>query len=141
MATQDGRHLALYGGHDPRDLPAYPLDVAASVLLLPKSTLKFWVFGETWTEKGGVLRSFAPLIDPPDRDQHNLSCVNLVEAHVLKSLRKEAIAERFWGGDSIPDLVRDFERTQAEVEYAIRYEYEQLAVAKARREPPREMAA
>ena len=275
MATQNGRDLTLYGGQDPRDLPAYPLDVAASILLLPKSTLKLWVFGDTWKEKSGIVRSFAPLIDPPDRDQHTLSFVNLVEAHVLKSLRRkhrvqmiqvrdaieilklkfdtlhpladvdllaggarmyidevgqllnvgmgnqigmdflrvylaridrnldaisganpalapairlypfviapvqvgkrktaklvsedrsklisidpyvyfgrpviagtgiptEAIAERFWGGDSIPDVVRDFERSQAEIEYAIRYEYEQLAVAKARREPPREMAA
>ncbi len=53
----------------------------------------------------------------------------------------EAIAERFWGGDPISDLVRDFERNQAEIEYAIRYEDHQLAIAKVRREPPREMAA
>jgi uncharacterized protein (DUF433 family) len=264
------RDLSLYGGRNPRDLPAYPLDIAARILLIPRSTLNLWVFGAAWTEKDGIRRSFRPLITSPAADQQMLSFVNLVEAHVLKALRRryrvqmikvrdaieelkkmyetqhpladvdllagganlfivdsgllnvgmgkqvardflhaylnridrsldaateahpeigpairlypfvvppvrigkqviesdtnrlisvdpfvyfgrpvitgtgiptDAIAERFWGGDSIDDLVRDFERSKAEIEYAIRYETQQLTISKTDREPSRELAA
>jgi uncharacterized protein (DUF433 family) len=86
---QNGGTPDLYGGRDPRDLPAYPLDLAARFLLLPKSTLKAWVFGATWKPKGQPVRTFQPLIDPPDRSRRMLSFVNLVEAHVLKSVRRK----------------------------------------------------
>ncbi len=79
----------LYGGRDPRLLPAYPLDLAARFVLLPTSTLRVWVFGATWKEKGGAERSFKPLITPPDRKETVLSFVNLVEAHVLKTIRRK----------------------------------------------------
>jgi uncharacterized protein (DUF433 family) len=270
MSGREHKDLTLYGGHDPRELPAYPLEIAARTLLIPKSTLNLWVFGDTWTEKSGIVRSFKRLIAPPDPNQQMLSFVNLVEAHVLKAIRRryrvqmievrdaieemkrmyetqhpladidllagganlfvadsgllnvgmgkqvameflraylsridrnldirpiahpeiapavrlypfvvppvkigrrvieadtsrlisidpyvyfgrpvitgtgiptDAIAERFWGGDSIDDLVKDFERSKTEVEYAIRYETQQLAISKSEREPSRELAA
>jgi len=81
--------LSIYGGRDPRDLPACSLDVAAAWLLVPKSTLRDWVFGASWTEKDGTPRSFKPLIKPPDPDVQMLSFVNLVEIHVLKSIRRK----------------------------------------------------
>ena len=256
MSESGQRNLSLYGGCDPRELPAYTLDLAARFLLLPKSTLKAWVFGATWKEQGERLRTFEPLIDPPNREEHVLSFVNLVEAHVLKAVRRrhlvhmikvrsaienlkqrygtphpladidllaggrdlfleehgtllnlslgeqvsmdflaaylsrierdfgrpntpflapaiklfpfvvkpikigtkiieqdskiiaidpyvsfgrpiidgtgiptEEIAERFWAGDSISDLIEDFGRTQEQIEYALRYETEQLKQA------------
>jgi uncharacterized protein (DUF433 family) len=80
----------MYGGRDPRELPAYPLDLAARLLLLPQSTLKAWVFGASWRErKTSRYRTFLPLIEPPDRGEHMLSFVNLVEAHVLKAIRRK----------------------------------------------------
>jgi uncharacterized protein (DUF433 family) len=80
--------LTLYGGRDPRDLPVYSLDRAAGLLLLPKTTLKAWVFGQEWKQRG-IPRFFKPLIMPPDPNRHMLSFVNLVEAHVLKSVRRK----------------------------------------------------
>jgi uncharacterized protein (DUF433 family) len=245
--------FSLYGGHDPRELPAYPLDIAHRFLLLPKSILKAWVFGAKWREKtetGFRLCTFDPIIEPPTQDdpQQMLSFVNLVEAHVLKAVRRkhlvnmakvrdtieqlkrryatrhpladvdllaaggelfiheygallnismgrqvamdflrvylsrierdvdhalrlfpfvvpplkigkevieqdgrliaidpfisfgrpviagtgiptESIASRFWGGDSIDDLIRDFGRTKTEIEFALRYENAQLQQA------------
>jgi len=76
-----------YGGHDPREIPIYPLNQAARFLQMPKSTLGLWVFGGDWKPRGQPKRHFYPLIDPPSRDRKYLSFVNLVEAHVLRSLR------------------------------------------------------
>jgi len=248
----NGEAFDIYGGRDPREQPAYPLDIAFRLLLLPRSTLKAWVFGARWKQKENGhfrWRTFEPLITPPDRsDPHRmLSFVNLVEAHVLKAVRRkhyvqmdkvrdaierlkqryetehpladvdllagggdlflseyggllnltmseqvamdflriyleridrqvqkairlfpfvrapivigkkvfdpspnrtividpytsfgrpvivgtgiptEAIAQRFWGGDSIEDLIKDFGRTEAEIQFALRYEHAQLA--------------
>jgi uncharacterized protein (DUF433 family) len=88
MAAANTPDLRLYGGRDPRDLPAYPLELAARLLLLPRSTLKAWVFGQEWKQKD-VVRFFQPLISPPDPSVHKLSFVNLVEAHVLKAVRRK----------------------------------------------------
>jgi uncharacterized protein (DUF433 family) len=40
----------------------------------------------------------------------------------------DAIADRFWGGDSIDELAEDFERPKSEIEYALRYENAQPSV-------------
>jgi uncharacterized protein (DUF433 family) len=87
--TEKPELLQFYGGQDPRELPNYPLDMAARFLMLPKSTLKAWVFGARWKPKGQPSRTFEPLIEPPDRSEPKLSFVNLVEAHVLKSIRRK----------------------------------------------------
>jgi uncharacterized protein (DUF433 family) len=101
---QTDKSFRLYGGKDPRDLPAYPLAMAAKFLLLPKSTLRVWVFGDTWTEKGGNVRSFKPLIVPPDRSEPILSFVNLVEAHVLKTIRRKHRIQMIMVRQAIDDL-------------------------------------
>jgi len=85
----NGPDFQIYGGRDPRLLPTYSLDIAARFLLLPKSTLKAWVFGATWRPKGKPVRYYHPLLDPPNPPELTLSFVNLVEAHVLKSLRRK----------------------------------------------------
>lgn len=101
-------HIDLYGGHDPRDLPAYPLQVAARLLLLPKSTLKLWVFGDTWFDKKIGSRSFKPLISPPTDQREVLSFVNLVEAHVLKALRRTHRVQMIQVRDGIEYLKKRF---------------------------------
>jgi uncharacterized protein (DUF433 family) len=88
----NGSDFQIYGGRDPRDLAAYPVDLAARLLLLPRSTLKAWVFGTQWYDsKERRHRRFEPLIEPPDRADPDqmLSFVNLVEAHVLKAVRRQ----------------------------------------------------
>lgn len=107
MSAKDG-HFDLYGGRDPRELPAYPLDFAASLLLLPKSTLKAWVFGAEWKPKGEPRRMFVPLIDPPNRSEHMLSFVNLVEAHVLKAVRRKHLVHMVKVRDAIEGLKQQF---------------------------------
>ncbi len=90
MATHNGNGFKIYGGRDPRELPAYPLDLAARLLLLPRDTLKAWVFGKVWFDrKEQRERTFFPLITPPEDSDQSLSFVNLVEAHVLKSIRRK----------------------------------------------------
>jgi uncharacterized protein (DUF433 family) len=80
----------IYGGRDPRDMPAYPPDLAARLLLLPPATLKAWVFGSEWFDKKEhQRRRFEPLIEPPNHADRLLSFVNLVEIHVLKSIRRK----------------------------------------------------
>jgi uncharacterized protein (DUF433 family) len=39
----------------------------------------------------------------------------------------DEIAERFWGGDSIDELVEAFGRTKTEIEFALRYEKAQVS--------------
>lgn len=90
-------------------MPAYPLDLAAHILLLPKSTLKAWVFGATWEPKDEPLRIFEPLIDPPDRAVQMLSFVNLVEAHVLKAVRRKHFVHMAKVRDAIRHLKEKFE--------------------------------
>jgi uncharacterized protein (DUF433 family) len=87
----------------------YPLDLAAGFLLLPRSTLKAWVFGATWRPEGeSHLRVFHPLLDPPDRNQQMLSFVNLVEAHVLKAVRRKHYVQMAKVRDAIVGLKEQF---------------------------------
>jgi uncharacterized protein (DUF433 family) len=80
----------LYGGHDPREMPAYGIVEAAHYLQLPASTLRAWVRGRPYPTETGK-KWAAPLITlpvPHDDNSLALSFVNMVEAHVLKALRR-----------------------------------------------------
>lgn len=69
-----------------RDRPAYPLAEAARYVKVAPATLRSWILGRNYaTQQGG--RHWAPLIKPADRTRVLLSFNNLVEAHVLRSLR------------------------------------------------------
>jgi uncharacterized protein (DUF433 family) len=69
-----------------RDNAAYTLTEAARYLRLPSATLRSWVLGREYpTAKGG--RKFPPLILPASKRPPLLSFSNLIEAHVLRSLR------------------------------------------------------
>jgi uncharacterized protein (DUF433 family) len=73
---------------DIRDQPAYTPAEAARYLKLATATLRSWVAGRPYPKAGAVGR-FHPLIHPPQRNPPVLSFWNLIEAHVLRSLRTD----------------------------------------------------
>jgi len=77
---------ALYGKHDPRELPIYSVGDAAGYLHIPAATLRSWVAGRTYPTADGI-GSFRPVISVPRAESGLLSFNNLVEAHVLRALR------------------------------------------------------
>lgn len=76
------------GTIDSRNQPAYTLAEAGRYLKLPDATLRSWVVGRPYPKAGGT-GHFQPLIHPPERKPPILSFWNLVEAHVLRSLRTD----------------------------------------------------
>lgn len=73
--------IDLYGGHDPRELPAYTFHELALSLRMPESTLRAWTVGQSGFEK--------LLSIPRDaRGVYELSFYNLIEIYVLAQLRK-----------------------------------------------------
>lgn len=71
-----------------RDQPAYGLAEAARYLKLPAATLRSWVVGRAYP-KGQTVATFQPLIKPARKQPPLLSFYNLIEAHVLRSMRTE----------------------------------------------------
>lgn len=69
------------------NVPAYSVADSARYLSIPTPTLNAWLRGRFYTTKKGQ-QAFAPLIQRPDPTLPQLSFTNLVEAHVLKILRK-----------------------------------------------------
>lgn len=73
---------------DLRDQPAYALSEASRYLKLPAATLRSWVIGRPYPKADGIGHS-RPLIHPPRKQPLLLTFWNLIEAHVLRSLRTE----------------------------------------------------
>ena len=71
-----------------RDQPAYTLTEAARYLKLPVATLRSWTLGREYPRSGATAH-FAPLIKAASKTPTQLSFYNLIEAHVLRSLRVE----------------------------------------------------
>jgi uncharacterized protein (DUF433 family) len=71
-----------------RDAPAYTLAEAARYLRLPAATLRSWALGRQYPTAEGRA-DFPPLLRPASRKPPSLSFSNLIEAHVLRSLRTE----------------------------------------------------
>ena len=69
----------LHGGKDPRALPNYSIAEAAAYLRIPRSTLRSWLVG---------MDTFRPILDVALRAPPTLSFFNVVEAHVLNSIRE-----------------------------------------------------
>src|SRR3954469_14561195 len=76
----------MYGGRDPRELPAYTVAEASRYVDVPAATLRSWFSGRTYPRVDGI-GSFEPVLSPADRRPGHLSFRNLVEAHVLRALR------------------------------------------------------
>lgn len=73
---------------DLRDQPAYTIAEAARYLKVAPTTLRSWVAGRSYPKRAGKAHS-APLIRPASAAPPLLSFWNLIEAHVLRSLRTE----------------------------------------------------
>jgi len=71
-----------------REQPAYGLAEAARYVKLPDATLRSWVVGRAYP-KGGAVATFHPLVKLARKQPPLLSFYNLVEVHVLRSLRTE----------------------------------------------------
>lgn len=80
--------IDIYGGKDPRDLPAYTYTDAAKYLNLPLPTLRSWIKGRYYQTKHGR-PFFKPVFHLPERGTPLLSFTNLVEAYVLSGLRRQ----------------------------------------------------
>lgn len=77
-ATNGGRDI--YGGRDPVEIPAHTIADAAQWVRVPLSTTRAWLLGQ---------RGFEPVIEIADRVSKTLSFRNLVELHVLATIRRE----------------------------------------------------
>lgn len=73
---------------DLRNQAAYPLAEAARYLKVAPATLRSWVVGRAYPKAGGE-GQFRPLVHPPVQRPPTLSFWNLIESHVLRSLRTE----------------------------------------------------
>ena len=71
---------------DVRNQPAYTLAEAARYLKVAPATLRSWVVGRAYPKGEGVAHSH-PLIGAAVKRPPTLSFWNLIEAHVLRSLR------------------------------------------------------
>ncbi len=67
--------------------PAYSIPEAAQYLLLPPSTVRSWVRGGTYPTVEGE-RNYAPIVEIASPEEGLLSFTNLVELHVLSSVRR-----------------------------------------------------
>ena len=88
MLKANTSKLDIYGGRDPRDIPAYRFADAAKYLNIALPTLRSWIKGRFYEVKGGK-KFFRPVFYLPDPKQPLLSYTNLVEAFVLSSLRRK----------------------------------------------------
>lgn len=88
MSFYDGDMSIVKRADFDRDLPAYTLAEAARYVRLPVATLRSWVLGRHYPTAQGRA-DFPPLIRPASRRPPWLSFANLIEAHVLRSLRTE----------------------------------------------------
>jgi len=95
QATRNGarlnivtRTIDIYGGRDPRDVPAYSVVEAAGFLKLPTTTLRQWVQGQVYRTTKGQRRA-RPVIRIPGGRPPMLTFWSLAEAHVLAAIRRE----------------------------------------------------
>jgi uncharacterized protein (DUF433 family) len=75
-------------GYDVRNTPAYPMGEAARHVRVSPATLRSWFIGRRYPTAKGTSR-FRPLLKPARLEPVTLSFSNLIEAHVLPSLRTE----------------------------------------------------
>lgn len=81
-------HKSIYRGRDPVDLAAYSIQETARLLRVSPSTVRAWTLGQPY-EHRGERRVFRPVIEIADRTERSLSFRNLVELHVLASIRRQ----------------------------------------------------
>jgi len=82
--------MDLYSKKSPNDIPAYTIPNAAQYLRIPISTIRSWVLGRSYSVKAGK-NFFKPVIELAGKDGNTnlLSFTNLIELHVLDSIRRK----------------------------------------------------
>jgi len=100
--------LDIYGGRDPREIPAYRLPDAAAYLSIPKATLRSWIKGYYYPVKDGR-KFFEPVFHLPEPSILLLSYTNLVEAFVLSSLRRKYKIDLYKIRKAIDSLQKRFD--------------------------------
>jgi uncharacterized protein (DUF433 family) len=116
MMEANTSKLDIYGGRDPRDIPAYRFADAAKYLNVPLPTLRSWIKGRFYQVKGGR-KFFKPVFHLPDSKQPLLSYTNLVEAFVLSSLCRKHLIDLDKIRTAIRALGRDFNSKHPLAEY------------------------
>jgi uncharacterized protein (DUF433 family) len=82
--------IDLYGGEKPEEVPAYAVRDVAYILNIPRSTLRSWLYGQSYKSEDGTPQDFKPLIAAQHKTRGDaLSFMDLVEAHVVSSLRRQ----------------------------------------------------
>jgi len=109
-------NLDIYGGEDPRELPAYRLADAAKYLNIAESTLSSWIRGYYYKVKDGR-KLFKPVFYLPDPKVKLLSYTNLVEAYVLSSLRRRHKIDLYKIRIAIRALEKEFDSRHPLAEY------------------------
>jgi uncharacterized protein (DUF433 family) len=107
MSRASALRSDIYGGRDPREIPAYRLVDAAIYLNIPSATLRSWIKGYYYPIKGGR-RFFKPVFYLPDPKTPLLSYTNLVEAFVLSSLRRKHQIDLYKIRKAIENLQKRF---------------------------------
>lgn len=88
MTTARRPELGIYKGRDPCEIPTYTTVEAAHYLRVPEQTVRNWCFGRSWSTRGKPT-AVKPVIQAADARRQMLSFVNLVELHVLDSIRRQ----------------------------------------------------
>jgi uncharacterized protein (DUF433 family) len=84
------KKVDIYGGKSPRELPLYTIAQAARVVRIHPATLRTWALGRSYPTQAGH-KSWTPLIRAADPKKGMLSFANLVELHVLSTLRGKQV--------------------------------------------------
>jgi uncharacterized protein (DUF433 family) len=138
------RDLGVYGGQDPREMPAYGIREAAHYLLLPPSTLRDLI---NITQQGqiamrSILRVYLSRIERdasgvPDKlylftrprsvDEPKVIAMDPYVSFgrpvlVGTGITTAIIAERYKAGESIEELAGDYARPPHDIQEAIRCE-------------------
>jgi uncharacterized protein (DUF433 family) len=116
MSTTNRPEIDIYGGRDPREIPAYRFTDAATYLGIAIPTLRSWVKGTHYSIKGGK-KFFKPLFSLPNPEKPLLSYTNLVEAFVLSSLRRKHKIDLYKIRIAIRALQREFHSTHPLAEH------------------------
>jgi uncharacterized protein (DUF433 family) len=120
VSNPNSLKLDIYGGRDPREIPAYRVTDAASYLGIPVTTLRAWGRGMNYRQKDGTKGYFRPVFSLPDPERSLLSYFNLVEAFVLSSLRKKHLIKLFKIRTAIDSLQTRFNSAHPLAEHEFR---------------------
>lgn len=98
----------IYRGRDPREVPTYTTIEAAHYLRIPEQTVRNWCFGRSWSRNGKTVHVRA-VIPAADVTRRMLSFANMVELHVLDSIRRQHYVELHIVRKAVAFLKREFD--------------------------------